>query len=193
MESLTEIFRKNNGYLKTKDICLSSDWRELRRMLDLNLVIKIKKGLYRLNEKIDMDQRTEIVKIIPEGVFCMFTAWQYYNLSVYIPYEFYVAIRKKQKIVLPAYPPIKLYYWIDNFFLLGITEITVDNQKIKIYDLEKSVCDAVRFRNKIGVEMMSEILKNYIKRKDKNLIKLAEYAEILRIEKTMMEIMTVML
>ena len=71
--------------------------------------------------------------------------------------------------------------------------MVIDNQTIKIYDLERSVCDAVRFRNKIGVDMMSEIIKNYIKRKDKNLIKLAEYSDQLRIEKTMREIITIML
>ena len=193
MENLIKIFKENNGFLGSKDIGSRNNWRELRKILDNNIAIKIKKGLYRLNEDVTIDQHVEIVKIIPDGIFCMFTAWRYYNLSVYNPYEFNVAIRKKQKIVLPIYPPIKLYYWIDKFYFLGIIEIIIDNQKIKIYDLEKSVCDAVRFRNKIGIDMMSEILKNYLKRQDKDLNKLAEYASQLRIEKVMGEIITVML
>ena len=186
-------FKKNHGFLRTKDLRSRNDWRNLRKLSDDNLIVKIKRGLYRLNDDTVDNQYAEVGNSIPDGVFCMFTAWQYYNLSVYNPHEFYVAIRKKQKIVLPEYPPVKLFYWIDDFYLLGITEVVVDKQKIKIYDLEKSVCDAVRFRNKIGIDMMSEIIKNYLKRKDKNLNKLAKYAKQLRIEKTTQTIITPML
>ena len=193
MENLIETFNTNFGFLKSKEIVGRTQWRTLNKMLNDNSVSKVKRGLYRLNEDIKYDQHVEVAKMIPNGVFCMFTAWRHYNLSVYNPYEFYVAIRKKQKIVLPTYPPIKLFYWIDKFYLLGITEIIIENQIVNIYNLEKSVCDAVRFRNKIGADMMSEILKNYLKRQDKDLNKLAQYANQLRIEKVMREIVTVML
>ena len=193
MEHLIEQFKSNHGFLKTKDFCSRNDWRALRKLEDINVVVKIKKGVYKLNDDTVIDQHVEVANIIPDGVFCMFTAWRYYHLSVYNPHEFCVAIQKKQKIVLPTYPPVKLFYWIDDFYLLGITETLIDNQKVKIYDIEKSVCDAVRFRNKIGIEMMSEILKNYLKLKGKNLNRLAQYAKQLRIEKIMNETVTVML
>jgi len=193
MDNLIEIFKRNNGFLKTKDISSRSDWRELRKLTDTDLAVKIKKGIYRLKDDTVTDQRIEVANIVPNGVFCMFSAWHYYNLSVYNPHEFCIAIRKNQKIVLPAYPPIRLFYWIDKFYLLGIIETVIGNQAVKIYDLEKSVCDAVRFRNKIGIDTMSEILKNYLKRKDKNLNKLAEYAKQMRVEKIMNETVTVML
>jgi len=182
----------NNGYLEAKTIRSRSEWRILQQLLDNKNIIKIKRGLYRLTV-MEYDQKAEVAKIIPDGVFCLFSAWQHHNLSVYNPFEFYVAIRNKQKVTLPAYPPVKLFYWIDPFYQLGITEILSDNQVIKIYDLEKSVCDAVRFRNKVGLDITSEILKSYLKRNDKNLNKLSQYAHQLRIEKTMRDFVTVML
>jgi len=110
-------------------------------------------------------------------VFCLFTAWQHYHLSTQNPPDFHIALRNKEKIRLPDYPPIKLYYWSEKYYNLGIAEIEKDRQTIKIYDLEKSVCDAVRFRNKVGMDTTIEILQNYVKRKDKNLNKLNEYAQ----------------
>ena len=62
---------------------------------------------------------------------------------------------------------------------MGITEIEEEGYKIRIYDLEKSVCDAIRFRNKVGIDTVSEILKNYLKRQDKDLDKMIRYAKIL--------------
>jgi len=191
--SVKELFHANSGFLKAGDIRSRSEWRELRGLLDDNLIVKIKRGLYRLNDDTGYDQQIEVAKIVPDGVFCLFTAWQYYNLSVYSPFEFSVAIRKKQKIILPAYPPIKLYYWIDKFYLLGITEIVIDNQRVKIYDLEKSICDAIRFRNKVGMDITIEILQNYVKRKDRNLNKLGEYAQQLGIENIVRNMIMILL
>jgi len=193
MEHLIEQFKRNHGFLKTKDFCTRNDWRNLRKLTDSNQAVKIKNGVYKLTDYQVNDQHIEVANIIPGGVFCMFTAWRYYSLSVYNPHEFCVAIRKRQKIVLPSYPPVKLFFWIDDYYLLGISETIIENQTVNIYDLERSVCDAVRFRNKIGIDMMSEILKNYLKIENRDLNRLSQYAKQLRIEKIMNETITVML
>ena len=54
----------------------------------------------------------------------------------------------------------------------------IDGYVVKIDDLEKSVCDAIKYRAKIGLDVATEILKNYLKRKDRNLSKLVRYAKI---------------
>jgi predicted transcriptional regulator of viral defense system len=115
----------------------------------------------------------------------MFSTWFYYNLTTTIPHQSHIAVTQKKKITLPNYPPIKLYYWSDKYYQLGIDEIKIDNLQVKIYNLEKSVCDAVRFRNKVGIDITIEVLKNYVKRKDINLTTLSKYAKQLRIEKIM--------
>jgi hypothetical protein len=58
---------------------------------------------------------------------------------------------------------------------------------IKIYSLEKSICDAVKFRNKIGINLMSTILKNYLKRKDKDLDTLIKFAKSIKIDNLLRE------
>jgi len=88
-----------------------------------------------------------------------------------------LSIRKKLKS--PITPPVIFYYWRSQPLNLGITEIEEEGYKIRIYDLEKSVCDAIRFRNKVGIDTVSEILKNYLKRQDKDLDKMIRYAKIL--------------
>jgi hypothetical protein len=78
-----------------------------------------------------------------------------------------------------------LYYWSEGQYLLGINEV----DHIKIYDIEKSVCDAVKFRNKVGEEIMYEVLKNYMNLKTRNLEKLMSYAQMMRLEKIMTPIL----
>ena len=192
MEKLEEIFQVNSGFLKSKDIN-RTQWRALNKMLSDNSVSKVKRGLYRLN---NFDQDTafiEVSNIVPCGVFCLFSMWFYYKLTTTIPHENHIAVMQNKKVRLPNYPPIKLYYLSEKFYELGITHINVGSQSVKIYDLEKSVCDAVRFRNKVGFEIAIEVVKNYVNRKDRDLNKLAVYARLLRIETIMQNMIMPML
>jgi predicted transcriptional regulator of viral defense system len=184
MENLTDLFKANFGFLKSSDIAGRTQWRELRKMVDDNSVSKLKRGLYQLNNYFEYNiVFTEVANIIPCGVFCMFSALFYYNLTTAIPHQSHIAVVRGKKIKLPAYPPIKLYHSSEEVYNLGITTIAIDNLQVRIYDLEKSVCDAVKFRNKIGIDVTIEVLKNYVKRHDKDLNKLSHYAQQLKIEK----------
>jgi predicted transcriptional regulator of viral defense system len=129
-------------------------------MLDDHTATKVKRGLYKLNDFREDIQQIEIAKSIPAAVFCLFTTWHYYELSTYIPFEFHIAVPQNRKVKIPDYPPVKVYYLSEKFHETGINEITMSGEKIKIYDLEKSVCDVVRFRNKVGLDtkMIASIL-----------------------------------
>lgn len=126
----------------------------------------------------------DIQKVVPRGVLCMYSAWFYYNLTTQIPSAFFVAIQRKRKVVLPTFPPIELCYWTDKLFDFGVCETTIENYTVKITDLERSVCDAIKFRNKIGLDVSTEILRNYLQRKDRRISKLLDYAKKLRVETT---------
>lgn len=190
--TVQEILKDNGGFLRAKELTSRTSWYQLQKMQDDGSLVKLKRGLYRA-ESDSIQQHVEIAAMIPVGIFCMYTTWNYYQLSTNNPFAFHVAIPKKAKITLPDYPPVKLYYWSDKSYLLGQIEVKEENQIIRMYDLEKSVCDAVRLRNKIGIDTMSEILKNYLKRNDRNLDKLVKYARQLRIENYIKQLMTVML
>lgn len=62
-----------------------------------------------------------------------------------------------------------------------------------ITDIERSVCDAVKYRNKIGIDIMSEIIDNYLHRTDRNLSRLTDYAKKLRVYVTLHQILQVKL
>ena len=193
MENLIEKFQSNSGFLKSNEIIGRTQWRALHKLLNDNSVSKIKRGLYRLNDFEHDTSFAEVSNIVPHGVFSMFSAWFYYRLTTTIPHENHVAVTQNKKVHLPDCLPIRLYYLSERFYQMGITHITIEDQVIKIYDLEKSVCDAVRFRNKVGLDITFEVVKNYIKRKDRDLDKLIKYARLLRIEKIMQNMIMPML
>ena len=124
----------------------------------------------------------------------MGTALSYHELTTWNPPDIHIAISHGRKVVLPDYLPIKLFHFSEPFFRIGQSEISLDTgQKISIYDKERTICDAVRYRNRIGTDIMKEALGEYIRRPDKNLNTLYEYAKILRISSILNQYLDVLL
>ena len=64
----------------------------------------------------------------------------------------------------------------------GVTTITEGGDTFRIFDIEKTVVDVIYYRNKIGIEEASEVLRNYLKGKDRAIDRLYTYAKMLRCE-----------
>lgn len=143
-------------------------------------LVRLKNGLYiepaNLAVKIP-----DIGKIVPGGVLCLYSAWAYHNLCTQIPTATFIAIERSRKVAVPDFPPFTLCYWTEKYCSTGVTTITVEGYQVKIFDMEKAVCDAVRFRSKTGIDICAEVLKNYLNRRDKDISKLMCYAKKLRV------------
>lgn len=174
---------KENGFVSTKDL---SDWQEqqLQTAVHKGKAIRLKNGIY---ADIDALANTmvNIQMIIPNGVLCLWSAWSIYNLTTQIPNAYYVAIERTRKITLPIYPNFQLIYQSDKLLEIGVTKKIIQGFNVSVFNMERSVCDAIKYRNKIGIDVMAEILHTYLKRPDKNISQLMDYASKLRIRKTL--------
>lgn len=113
------------------------------------------------------------------------SAARYYGLTDFLPDEVDVAIERKKKVsTLPDWPEIRLYYFDQIRMDIGARKITDGENSFHIFDIEKTVVDIIYYRNKVGIEETSEILKAYLARKDRQVDRLYEYARKLRCEKT---------
>ena len=183
-EILRTLFKNNQGYLHTKELQRNSRlYSALKQLVSSGEVIKVKSGLYKSELFSSKDELQELCQMYPDGIICLNSAWSYYQLSTDITSFHCMAFPNKSKIKIQNYPPIKAYFWSDKFYELEV----IEKDGIKIYRLEKSICDAIKFRNKIGLNFMSTILKNYFKRKDKNLDELFRIAKFMKIENLLRE------
>ena len=180
-DKLRLLIEEHGGYVTRKEIIGNRYlYYQLLESVKSGEIIRLKPGVYCMEDAM-AETMIDLEKIIPEGVLCLYSAWAHYGLTTQIPQGFYVAIPRKRKITLPDYPPIILNYWDRSIYGVGIVRRQIDNFEIPIYDMEKSVCDAIRYRNKIGIDVSSEILKNYLSRKERNITRLTTYAKSMRI------------
>ena len=116
----------------------------------------------------------------PKGILCMMTAVRYYALTTYLPDSVDIAIERNMKIsTMPEWPSINIWYFSEKRYNTGIVRIADAAGEYRIYDIEKTVIDILYYRNKVGIEETKEVLRNYLARPDRDLIRLRRYADTL--------------
>lgn len=190
--SITDYINQNGGFISSADAKKVSLYNELLDETKNGLIIRVRRGIYAINEGLSK-QMIDVDTLVPGGVLCLYSAWSYHELTTQIPQAYYVAVERSRKIILPDFPPIELCFISKNIYELGAEETEIDGLNVKVYNLERSVCDAIKYRNKIGIDVSSEILKKYLARKDSDITRLYEYANQLRVGKKIDELIKFML
>ena len=202
LKEIITFFKGRGGYARMKELKAASfQTRDISRMVRENLIVKVKPGLYRLPNvgrivlpalKVKGSGSTisqgiiDVCRAIPEGVICLASALEFYGLTTFNPSEIYVAIPNSGKMPKIDYPPVKVFYFRDRFYKLGIDTISAGSTIVKVYSKEKTICDMFRYRNKLGEDLALEGLRNYLTRKDADIAKIGEYASICRVKSILM-------
>jgi predicted transcriptional regulator of viral defense system len=173
---LADFFQAHGGIVRTRQLRASGFTHyQLNPFIQQGQVLKIKRGVYKWHTA-DQSELPEIAAIVPNGVFCLLTAAQHYDLTTFVASAYHIAIPRKDKVALPDYPPIQLYYWNKTAYQLGQTTVIINGTVLPIYDPEKTVCDFLRQRHKLGVDLAKEVLTAYLRRPNRQIARLVDYA-----------------
>ncbi len=185
MDTLLKIFHNHNGFARMQELRNNGiQTRVVAKSVADGIIEKIKPGLYKLIDY-PWDEHSSFADVCnshKKVVICLTSAASYYDLTTFNPSYITVGVPHNSPGFKLEYPPIQVYYFSHKYYETGINEIDTKSGFIKIYDREKTICDLFRYRNKIGYDIFIESLKNYIKLRKRNLNKLFEYAETLRVK-----------
>lgn len=179
MERIIDIVNQRGGIVSAKDLT-RAEYTRVLRAVGRGELIKVRQGVYATPQSL-VNTMVDVEKIVPNGVICLYNAWAYHKLSTTIPPSVCIAIETKRKVRLPDDTSVQLYYWKKEYLHFGIEEQEYSGYKVRITDLERSVCDAIKYRNKIGLDLCGEVVRSYLKRTDRSLSKLYVYAKRLRV------------
>lgn len=161
--------------------------RTIKEMKASGKLLTIKRGLYRVSDKATSEYQdfADIAQAVPGGVICLTSALAHHDLTTFNPSRVSMAVRKGSRIPVVDYPPAEFFIFSQPSFELGIDTVKAGDFSFRIYDREKTICDCIRFRNKIGFDLAREGLREYLKLKDRDLDKLSRYAEVCRVKTVM--------
>lgn len=144
--------------------------------------IRIKRGVYATAEQL-ADTMIDVEAIVPGGVLCLFSAWNVHGLTTSLPQAYHIAVKRGRKVTLPVFPKVELHHITDTMFDIGVEEQIISSYRIHIYNKERCVCDAVKYRNKVGMDVCAEVVNSYLAQPGRNLSLLFDYADKLRVRR----------
>lgn len=192
LEIARDTFRKAGGILTmTEAMNLGMHRQELYALRDRGDLEVIARGLYRLKEMPEpsLPDFIPVAKKIPNGVICLISALAFHEITTQIPHFVYVALPIQSHKPAITYPPMRYFWYTEKLLTTGVQEYIIDGCTFKIFDIEKTLVDCVKFRNKIGMDVVLEALKMYWQTEKTDLDKLFEYAKLFHVEKILKPIM----
>lgn len=193
-ELLEDISKKNNGILRTSDALTAGISKFVfARFLDEKQYDKVSHGIYLApdawrDEMYLLQLRCPIVICSHDSaLFC-------HDLTDREPLQLTVTVKTGYNPFRIKPDGVKVYTVKSDLYEMGIMEQTTTfGNKVRVYDIDRTICDIVRSRNSMETQVFQDALKQYSKRRDKNIPKLMEYAEKFRVDKVMREYMGILL
>ena len=145
--------------------------RQLRRLVDQGLVERISWGLYRLpgagqTERVHL---AEAARRVPGGVICLLSALRFHGLTTQNPFEIWLAIDRKAWRPRVDHPPLRFVYLSGRALREATEEHQVAGVPVRVFSAARTVVDCFRFRNKIGIDVAVEALRDYHRQHPKDL------------------------
>ena len=189
MEIITRLARRQ-AVIRPRDLDKYEIPRTyLRRLTDRGVLKRVGRGLYMLADT-DVSQHhslAEACKRIPKGVVCLLSALQFHELTTQSPHEIWLAVNRDECNWVPRvnYPPVRILKFSATSAREGIEKHKVQGVPVRVYNPAKTVADCFKYRNKIGLDVALEALRDSWKQKKASMDEFWKYAQICRVSNVM--------
>mgnify|MGYP004526218447 FL=1 len=183
---IRQIMQENNGMISTRMIePLNISRQYLLIMKNNHEIDRIARGIY-LDKKCFEDSYFSFQQRYKKVIFSHMNALYFYNMTEEFPYNYTITVPQSYH-VNTINKKCNVFYVANNIYEIGLTKVKSPNgNTIYTYDIERCICDIIRSKNRMDPEQVKKTIKQYLKNKDKDLVKLATYAKKMGIETKVM-------
>ncbi len=179
---------KERGVLRPRDLAradLPSDY--LWRLYRKEKLERVGRGLYALPGADLTEHHTlaEAALRVPHGVVCLLSALRFYDLTTQAPYEVWMAIDVKARHPKEKIIPLRIVRFSGEALTAGVEEHDIEGMSVKVYNPAKTVADCFKYRNKIGLDVALEALRDCWRKRLTTADDLWHYAEVCRVARVM--------
>lgn len=181
---LTTLLINQNGTITSRDVAEAGISRTmLGKYVAGGLLEHVARGVYSAADAIP-DELFALSRRCDRIVFSHTTAAFLHGIAERTPFDHTVSVRASQTVPSALRAEVKCFYVKDSFFDLGLSTATTQfGNLVPCYDLERTICDLIKYRSRIDEESFLATLRNYFRSRGKNLQRLGSYAEKLKIAK----------
>ena len=179
---------RNAGVLRPRDLDAHGIPRTyLSRLLAAGKLHRVGRGLYVLPGSNVSEHRSlaEACKRVPKGVVCLISALRFYELTTQAPFEVWLAIGEKAWRPRVDYPPLRVVRFSAAALASGVEQHQIEGVTIPVFSPAKTVADCFKYRNKIGLDVAIEALRECWRSRRCTTDDLWKYAKVCRVQNVM--------
>jgi len=179
---------RNSGVVSAADVRSRGIHPEcLRRLFAGGGLIRIARGLYTLPDaEVTVHHGLVLAgKAVPKGVVCLLSALRFHEIGTQAPHEVWVAIDNRAAKPQVKHLGIRFVRFSGKAFTEGIDRHTIEGVPVRIYNPAKTVADCFKYRNKIGLDIALEALREVLRDRKCTIDELWNYAKICRVTNIM--------
>ena len=187
IDKIIRIVRRS-GVIRPKDMDAHDIPRKYIHLLHHEGILnRVGRGLYVLEDARPSENRTiaEVCKRVPTGVVCLLSALQFHRLTTQVPHEIWLAINHKARCPKEPMLPIRIVRFSGQALTAGVEQHTVEGVTVKVFGPAKTVADCFKYRNKIGLDVAIEALRDCMQSRRCTMDELWKYARICRVANVM--------
>ena len=194
LEKLEKLIQKQHGTVLSADLDLYEIPRTyLQMMVADGKLERVDRGIYVSTDAIE-DEMYSMQTKYPKLIYSHETALYLHGLSDRTPFEYSASVPSGYKVVGSMAERFKIYYIKKELHELGVETVQSSHgNPIKTYNIERTICDLIRSRNRIDVQILNEALKRFVKLKSADFSMLMDYAKKLRIDAVLKNYLEVLL
>ncbi len=179
---------ENQGVIRPKQLeALGIPKVQLYRLVRQGLLKRLGRGLYASPKRATSGHESlvEANSRVSRGVICLLSALRLHEIGTQNPFEVWMAIEQKAWRPKIEYPPLRIIHYSGEAYRVGIEVHEIDGSEIKVYCPAKTIVDCFKHRNKIGIDVAIEALKDGWRAKRFTMDELDRYAHICRVSRVM--------
>ena len=188
LPSLIESAFKTSSILRTRDLEAHGIWRaNLRDYVEQGVLTRVGRGLYTLVgvEAGENHSLAEIGKRVPQGTVCLLSALRFHGLTTQQPHETWLALDGRARSPKTDSLALRIVRFTGAALSEGREEHVIEGVPVKIYNPAKTVADCFKFRNKIGLDVALEALRETWRARRYGMSELMRYARVCRVANVM--------
>lgn len=194
LEKLEKLIQKQHGTVLSADLDLYEIPRTyLQLMVAEGKLERVDRGVYVSSDSIE-DEMYSMQAKYPKLIYSHETALYLHGLSDRTPFEYSASVPSGYKVVGSVAERFKIYYIKKDLHEMGVATVhSSHGNPIKTYNIERTICDLIRSRSRIDVQILNEALKRFVKLNSADLSMLMEYAKKLKIDTVLKNYLEILL
>lgn len=159
----------------------------LQRLLEAGKIERVGRGLYvRVGASVtEHHTLAEAAKRLPGGVVCLLSALSYHGMTTQSPHEVWIAIPERARKPTADWPPLRICRFSGEALAFGVEVHSIEGVEVAVTSRAKTVADCFKYRNKLGVDLAVEALREYLAKQGRSIDALHAAAKVCRVERVM--------